>query len=91
MPVGFISNFVWILCQVLAMAIFLRALLSWIPNLKPDNPLVRFLIDITEPILGPFRRIIPMIGMMDISPLIAMIVLTQAGRILADSLRMAGY
>lgn len=91
MPPGFLSNFVWLLCQVLAMAIFARALLSWIPNMRPDNPLVRFLIEITEPILSPLRRVIPSIGMMDLSPLIAMILLTQAGGILSSSLRSAGY
>ena len=90
MPAGFLSNFVWLLCQVLAMAIFVRALLSWIPNLRPDNPLVKFLMDITEPILAPLRRVIPMVGMMDLSPLIAMIVLSQAGGILSASLRSAG-
>ena len=90
MPPGFLSNFVSILCQVLAMAIFVRALLSWIPNLRADNPLVRFLNDITEPILTPFRRVIPMVGMMDLSPLVAMIVLSFAGNILAQSLRSAG-
>lgn len=90
MPAGFLSNFVWLLCQVLAMAIFVRALLSWIPNLHADSPLVRFLMDITEPILAPLRRLIPRVGMMDLSPLIAMIVLSQAGGILSASLRSAG-
>lgn len=89
MPAGFLSNFVWLLCQVLAMAIFVRALLSWI-NPRPDNPIVKFLTDITEPILAPLRRVIPMVGMMDLSPLIAMIVLSQAGAILSSSLRSAG-
>ena len=72
------------------MAIFVRALLSWIPNMRPDHPIVRFLNDITEPILQPFRRVIPMVGMMDLSPLVAMIVLSFAGDILSRSLRSAG-
>ena len=85
----FLSTFVSVLCQVLALAIFVRALLSWI-NPSPSNPIVRFLNDITEPILAPLRRVIPMVGMMDLSPLIAMIVLSYAGQILASSLRSAG-
>jgi YggT family protein len=89
-PAGFLSYFVSILCQVLAMAIFVRALVSWIPNMRPDHPIVRFLNDITEPILQPFRRVIPMVGMMDLSPLVAMIVLSFAGDILSRSLRSAG-
>lgn len=90
MPAYFLSTFVGVLCQVLAAAIFIRALLSWIPNMRLDHPLVRFLMDITEPILQPLRRVIPTVGMMDLSPLIAMIVLSQAGGILAASLRSAG-
>ena len=85
----FLSTFVSVLCQVLALAIFVRALMSWI-NPNPGNPIVRFLNDITEPILAPLRRVIPMVGMMDLSPLIAMIVLSYAGQILASSLRSAG-
>ena len=72
------------------MAIFARALLSWIPSLRPDNPIVRFLMDITEPILSPLRRVIPSIGAMDLTPLIAMLILSQAGSILSSSLRSAG-
>jgi YggT family protein len=87
---GFLSTFVGLLCQILAFAIFARALLTWIPNIRPDNPIVRFLTDITDPVLAPLQRVIPRIGMMDITPLIAMILLSQAGGILAQSLRSAG-
>lgn len=90
MPAFFLSTFVGLLTQILAIAIFVRALLSWIPNMRPDNPLVRFLADITDPVIIPFRRVIPSIGMMDISPLVAMIVLQFAGQILQQSLRSAG-
>lgn len=90
MPGHFISTFVGLLCQVLAFAIFARAIMSWIPNMRPDNPISRFLIEITEPILSPLRRVIPPIAMMDLSPLIAMILLFQGGSILAASLRSAG-
>ncbi len=90
MPVNFISTFVGLLCNILAMAIFARALLSWIPSLRPENPIVRFLMDITEPILSPLRRVIPSIGAMDLTPLIAMLILSQAGSILSSSLRSAG-
>lgn len=45
-----------------------RALMSWIPNLDPYNPIVQFLHQITEPVLEPVRRIIPPLGgMIDIS------------------------
>ncbi len=53
-----------------------RALLSWF-SLSPDHPAVRILDTITEPILAPLRRFIPLVGMMDITPLVA-ILLVQA-------------
>lgn len=67
-------NFVSILVQVLSFAVFIRALLSWFP-VKPDNPLVVILFQITEPVLAPLRKVVPMVGMMDITPLVAIIVL----------------
>ena len=88
---GFLANFVSILCNVLAMAIFVRALVSWIPNMRQDHPIVKFLFDITEPVLMPFRRVIPNVGMMDLSPLVAMIVLQFAGQILSQSLRQVAF
>ena len=36
---------------------------------------MRFLVDATEPLLGPLRRIIPPLGMMDISPIVAFFIL----------------
>ena len=53
-----IVRFVYYLLQALTWAIVIRSLLSWIPNLSPDNPLVRVLNQITEPLLAPARRII---------------------------------
>jgi YggT family protein len=53
-----------------------RAILSWFP-LRPDSaliPIVRFLHTVTEPLLAPFRRIIPPAGMFDLSFLVAFIV-----------------
>ncbi len=49
--------------------IFARVILSWIIH-DPYNPIYRFLHSITEPVLGPLRRIIPS-GMLDFSPMVA--------------------
>ena len=46
-----------------------RAVLSWFP-VRPGSPLEginRILFDLTEPVLRPFRRIIPPVGMIDLS------------------------
>lgn len=54
-----------------------RALVSWIPNLSPDNPIVRILYQITEPVLEPIRRLIPPLGgTIDISILVAYFAVT---------------
>ena len=67
-------SFVSLLCQLLIIAIILRAILSWFA-LNPRNPVNTILYQITEPILAPLRRIVPRIGMLDITPLIAIILL----------------
>ena len=55
-------------------AIIIRALLSWLPmggiQIDPYNPIIRALNSVTDPILEPLRRF-GRVGMMDISPLIA--------------------
>ena len=71
---GSVANAIIILCQVLIFAIFTRVILSWLA-LRPDNPLVIILYYITEPILGPLRRIIPTAGMFDFTPMAAILLL----------------
>jgi YggT family protein len=61
-----------------SMAIFARVIMSWFaPN--PSNPLSMFIIQITEPILGPIRqgisKIIPNMGSFDLSPMVAIVLL----------------
>jgi YggT family protein len=60
------------LLQFLGFAIFARAILTWFP-IDKDGPIFQVLNGITEPILDPLRKIIPPIGMIDISPMVAMI------------------
>ncbi|HEX77427.1 MAG TPA: YggT family protein [Dehalococcoidia bacterium] len=71
---SFFVVFIVYLCYALVAAIIARAILSWFP-ISPRNPLVLFLYNITEPILAPLRRIIPRLGVLDITPLVAVIVL----------------
>jgi YggT family protein len=52
-------------------------LMSWFPNMR-DSQIGAFLAKVCEPFLEPFRRIIPPIGMMDLSPLAAFFVLSFA-------------
>jgi len=79
-------TFISLLFQALTFAIVARALLSWF-NLGPSHPLVRILYDVTEPILAPLRRVIPTIGMIDITPLVAILLLQVAERAVFELLR----
>ncbi len=57
---------------LMIMAIFARAIVSWLP-IDRYHPAIQFLDSITEPIIAPFRRFIPPIGMLDLSSLVALI------------------
>ena len=52
--------------------IIARAVISWV-NADPYNPIVRFLISATEPVLYPIRRRLPMLGGIDFSPIIVIL------------------
>lgn len=81
-----LMNFVTILAQALNIAIFARVIMSWLP-LNPENPIVRVLLSLTEPILGPIRRIMPRMGMLDLSPFFALILIGLAERVLVMALQ----
>lgn len=68
------------LCQILAIIIFARAIVSWFA-VSPYSPAVRFLNSITEPILRPLRRVVPRFGAVDITPMVAIIILLLIGRL----------
>lgn len=62
--------------------IFARVILSWV-NADPYNPIVRFIHDITEPVLAPIRQLLPTerIGL-DLSPLVVILIIQLIQRIL---------
>lgn len=70
----YLGIFIDILFYALWAAILGRVILSWI-NLSPDNPIVVLIYGITEPILAPIRRVLPSMGMLDLSPMVALIVM----------------
>ena len=70
----FLFDFIKLLCQVLTFAIIFRAIMSWFSP-RPTNILAVILYRVTEPLLAPLRRIIPRVGMLDFTPLVAIILL----------------
>ena len=70
------GNFLYFLGQLYVVILVVRALFSWFPYRadSPLNPVRRLVFTLTEPVLAPFRRIIPPVGMLDLSFLVAFIV-----------------
>ena len=67
--------------------IIARAILSWV-NPDPYNPIVRFLYNVTEPVLSYLRRRVPMVfGGLDLSPLIVIAVIMFLRIFLVQTLR----
>ena len=77
-----LGNFIVALAKVIDIVLTLymwiiifRALISWV-NPDPYNQIVIFLYRVTEPVLGPIRRILPMRNVgIDISPIIVILVI----------------
>src|SRR5215212_5254859 len=69
--IGFIING---LISIYILFIVIRIIFSW-GRLSYTNRLMRFLVDVTEPLLGTLRRTIPPVGWLDISPLVAILIL----------------
>lgn len=79
---------VLILLQLVFFLILGRVIMSWIPMftqrpLDFSNPIVRFIFEVTEPLLAPIRRF-TMLGMIDLSPLVLIIVLQVVSGVLAS-------
>jgi len=66
--------------------IIARAVLSWV-NPDPFNPVVRFLYRVTEPVLRPIRRRMPMMGGLDLSPMLVILAIYFLQAFLVESLR----
>ncbi len=69
------------------LVLFLRAVSSWV-SADPGNPLYRFLIRVTEPVLSPLRRILPLQGGgFDFSPVAAFLAVWILQAVLTGLLR----
>ncbi len=75
--------------MVLYIAILGRVIISWL-NLSSENPIVVILNQITEPILGPIRRLLPRMGMLDLSPIVAILLIGLIQRVLISLFASAG-
>jgi YggT family protein len=70
--------------QIMMWAIIIRAVLSWFDP-RAQNPVSRALIEFTEPIVAPIRSIMPRMGMIDLSPMIAIFVIFVLQQMIASA------
>nr|MBU6202470.1 YggT family protein [Acidobacteriota bacterium] len=75
------------LISLYTFVIFVRIILSWFPSGSQGAlaSVTRILYQVTEPVLGPARRIIPSIGPLDISPIVVVFALGFVQRMLASA------
>lgn len=86
-----ISRFIWVFVNVYVLLIFAYILTSWIrlPYSPWLNRIQRFLYDVCEPYLRIFRRFVPTIGPLDLSPIVGVITLLIVLRIVQGLLAAA--
>jgi YggT family protein len=91
---GDVADYVETLAIVYLVLIFVRILMSWIPRMPYNRYLAAFLqfvSDVTDPYLNIFRRFLPMVrlgpGALDLSPIVATIVLIFVSSIVARAIR----
>jgi YggT family protein len=70
----FLEAFINVVAQALVLAIFVRVIMSWVPVRLPLG-LNDLVWNVTEPVLAPIRRYMPLAGGMDFSPFIALLLI----------------
>jgi YggT family protein len=73
-PIRLVGHLLYGALGVYSLLIFIRIIFSW-GQVSYANRVMRFLVRATEPLLGPLRRIIPPLGFMDISPIVAFLLI----------------
>lgn len=71
-----------LLLWILEIAIIARALISWFDR-GMQNPISQLLVQVTEPIIAPIRRVLPTAGSLDFSPIVAILAIFVLQRMLS--------
>ncbi len=74
-----------LLFQVYTLMLFARILGSWVPQVN-EYRLMRFIAFYTDPYLNLFRRVVPPLGMFDLSPIVAFLALSFIQNLLLNFL-----
>jgi uncharacterized protein YggT (Ycf19 family) len=81
-----VDRFVSIFVSVYILLIFVYVLTSWIRLPYSLSPVQRFLYDVCEPYLRIFRRLLPPLGPLDLSPIVAVLALVVVQRLITAAL-----
>lgn len=81
----FIVTFIRLLFEILSWLIIGRVLLSWVDP-TGNMRISQALRELTEPILAPIRSIMPNIGMFDLSPIVAILLLNLISRLILSAI-----
>jgi YggT family protein len=85
---SYLVSLISLLVTIITVVLILNALISFTP-LEPWHPVRRVLNQLAEPFVRPFRNILPASGMIDFTPMIALIVIQIIGQILIVLVRSA--
>jgi YggT family protein len=72
--------FISAISQLLVLLVIVSVILSYFMN--PDHPVRRSIDSVVEPMLAPIRRVVPLLGMLDLSPLILLILIQVVSNLL---------
>jgi YggT family protein len=78
--IGLLIQLIGAVQFILVLMVLVSVILSYF--MDPYHPLRRFLDGIVEPMLAPIRRIVPLVGMLDFSPLILIVLIQVIGNLL---------
>ena len=70
--------------SIYSLILLVRVLLSWFPNLDWSNPVLSTVSSITDPYLNAFRGLIPPLGGLDLSAIVAFLALNLAQQLLGS-------
>jgi len=80
-----VAEMINIILSLYMFIIFGRVIISWV-SADPYNPIVRFLISATEPVLYPIRRRLPMMGGIDFAPFLLILAIIFIKSFIVQSL-----
>ena len=90
-PVYMLISVITTFIGIYTLLLVIRVLLTWFPNVNWFDPPFSVLSQLTDPYLNLFRSIIPPLGGMDFSPMLAIVVLQMIGQVLRSVAPAVGY